>query len=228
MKNKDLETIREKSLIAIQSEGESLTERAEGFAITDNESLQKANELFQVCKVFIEKIHEHLDPIREAAHKAWKSSITEIDRREKPFIKVQRIIKPKIIAYKTKIQEAIRKKEEEARAKIEAERKKQEQLLKESEVLENAGDYGRADEKLEEAVSLDDQVKITIQKMAKIPQAPKLEGTKIRRIPKWKLINLAEVPREWLMLDSVKIGTQVRATKGTIKIPGIEVYFETV
>jgi len=221
-------SVRHKALVKIQSEGESLADRAEAFVIADNKSLQEANEFFQVCKVFIEEIHKHLDPIRENTHKAWKASIAEIDRNVRPFLKAQSIIKPKIIAYKTKIQEAIRKKEEKARAKIEAEKKKQDQLLKESEALESAGDYERADEKLEEAVDLDDKVKASIEKMAKIPKAPETKGTVIRKIPKWKLINLAEVPRDYMKLDEVKIGTAVRASKGTIKIPGIEVYFERV
>jgi hypothetical protein len=216
------------ALLAIESQGKTLAQRAEAFIITDNKSLQEANELFQICKAFIEAIHKHLDPIREHAHKAWKNSLDEIDRREEPFKKVQGIIKPKIIAYKIKIQEAIRKKEEKARAKIQAEKEKQEQLLKESEALENAGDYGRADEKLEEAVGLDEKVKASIEKMAKIPKAPETKGTVIRKIPRWKLINLAEVPRDYMRLDEVKVGTAVRASKGTVKIPGIEVYFESV
>jgi len=219
---------KEKALLSIQSQGEKLADRAEAFIITDNKSLQEANELFQICKAFIETIHKHLDPIRENAHKAWKNSIAEIDRREKPFLKVQRIIKPKIIAYKTKIQEAIRKKEEAALARIQAERERQDKLLREAEALEAVGDQEGSDEKLEKAVDLDDKVKSSIEKMAKIPKAPETKGTLIRKIPKWRLINLDLVPKEYLKLDEVKVGTAVRASKGTIKIPGIEVYFERV
>ena len=228
MENKKLEAIREKSLITIQSEGESLVDRAEAFVVSNNESLKEANDFFQVCKAFREEIYEHLGPVREAIHKAWKGSIAEIDRNEKPFIKAQAIIKPKMIAYKQKIEEEIRKKEEEAQAKIRAEKEEQDRLLRESEALENAGDYGRADEKFEKAEILDEAIKETIQNMKKVPKAPETKGTTMRRIPKWKLFDLDVVPRFYLKLDEVKIGTEVRASKGTVKIPGIEVYFETV
>jgi len=34
------------------------------------------------------------------------------------------------------------------------------------------------------------------------------------------------IPREYLIPDEVKIGGVVRATKGSIQIPGIEIYSE--
>jgi len=228
MENKEETTRRNEALLAIRSEGETLAERAEAFIITDNASLQAGNEFFQICKQMRDKIHKMLDPIRELRHKHWKDTIAEIDLDEKPLIKAQGIIKPKIIAYKQKLQDAINKKAEAARAKIEAERKKQEKLLADAAALEKAGDREEADEKFVEAETIEKKVETTIQKMADTPAPPKLEGTTIRRIPQWTLINLANVPREYLMLDSVKIGAMVRASKGTVKIPGIEVYFKSV
>ncbi len=228
MEDKEKTARRDEALLAIRSEGETLVERAEAFTITDNKTLQEANELFQVCKKLREEIHKHLDPIREAAHTTWKNSIAEIDRREKPLIFIQGTIKPKIIAYKQKLQDAINKKAEAARLKIETERKKQEKLLADAAALEKSGDREEADEKFVEAETIEKKVETTIQKMADMPAPPKLEGTTIRKIPQWKLINLAEVPREYLMLDSVKIGAMVRASKGTVKIPGIEIYFKSV
>lgn len=228
MESKDLEATQDKDLLAIRSQGETLADRAEAFIITDNKTLKDANEFFQVCKQMREKIHEMLDPIRERRYKHWKDMIAEIDLDEKPLIKAQGIIKPKIIAYKQKIVDAIRKKEEAARAKIEADRKKQEELLESAAALEKTGDKDEAEEKFEAAEKIEEKVEGTIQRMENIPEAPKLEGTTIRKIPQWKLIKLADVPREYLMLDSVKIGAMVRASKGTVKIPGIEVYFKSV
>lgn len=222
------EKLREKALLTIRSDGASLADQAEAFIITDNASLQEANEFFQICKQMRDKIHKMMDPIREERHKHWKDTIAEIDLDEKPLIKAQGIIKPKIIAYKQKIVDAIRKKEEAARAKIEAERKKQEKLLEDAAALEKAGEKEEADQTFEEAEKIEKKVESTIQKMAHTPAPPKLEGTTIRKIPQWKLINLADVPREYLMLDTVKIGAMVRASKGTVKIPGIEVYFKSV
>lgn len=228
MENKEEITRRNEALLAIRSDGASLADRAEAFTITDNASLQAANEFFQVCKQMREKIHELLDPIREARYKHWKDTIAEIDQDEKPLIKAQGIIKPKIIAYKQKIVDAIRKKEDAARAKIIADQEKEIELLQKAAELEKTGDKEQADEVFEKAEKIEGKVQATIQKMADMPAPPKLEGTTIRKIPQWKLIKLADVPREYLMLDSVKVGAMVRASKGTVKIPGIEIYFKSV
>lgn len=216
----------ENQLELIQVEALSFPDQAKEIIITDEKTLQRANEFLQVCKKLRNKIHAYMDPIKDATYKAWKGSLIQIERLEKPLIAAEGMVKPQVAAYRRKIEEAIRQKEEEARAKIEEERRKQEELLKQSAALESAGDHGRADEKFEKAEAIDEEVKESIQKIAEISHAPKLAGTTIRRIPKWKLINLSEVPREYLKLDEVKIGTAVRASKATIKIPGIEVYLE--
>ena len=233
METKEEIALRNEVLLDIRSDGESLADRAEAFTITDNKSLQAANEFFQVCKQMREKIHVMLDPIRERRYKHWKDMIAEIDLDEKPLIKAQGIIKPKIIAYKQKIVDAIRKKEEAARLKIETERKKQEKLLEDAAALEKTGDKDEAEEKFVEAETIEKKVETTIQKMADMPAPPKLEGTTIKKIPQWKMIKFADVPEEYLKeeidrLDSVKIGKMVRASSGTVKIPGIEIYFKRV
>lgn len=217
-----------KQIELIKTQSFSLPDEAKHIVINDDQSLKEANYFYQNCKLIIERIHDYMDPIRKATHKAWKESIAQIDRLEEPLLKAMKTVKPKMIAYKLKVQEEIQKKEAEAQAKIDAEKKEQDRLLQEATVLEETGDKVEADEKLEEAVSLDDKMKESIQKMAKIPEAPKTKGLTMRKIPKWKLINFNNVPMTYLKLDEVKIGTAVRASKGQIKIPGIEVYFETV
>jgi hypothetical protein len=41
---------------------------------------------------------------------------------------------------------------------------------------------------------------------------------------KWEAVNLAAVPREYLMLDTTKINGVVRAMKSQTNIPGIRVF----
>jgi len=217
-----------KQIELIKTQSFSLPDEAKYIIITDDKSLKEANYFYQNCKLIIEKIHNHMDPIRKATHKAWKESIAQIDRLEEPLLRAMKTVKPKMIAYKLKVQEEIQKKEAKAQAEIEAEKKEQDRLLQEATALEETGDKVEADEKLEEAVSLEDKVKESIQKMATIPKAPETKGMTMRKIPKWKLINFDDVPVAYLKLDEVKIGAAVRASKGIIKIPGIEVYFETV
>lgn len=46
------------------------------------------------------------------------------------------------------------------------------------------------------------------------------------RTPKFEIVDPKLIPAEYLMIDVVKIGKVVRASKGDIIIPGVRVYFE--
>jgi len=56
--------------------------------------------------------------------------------------------------------------------------------------------------------------------------APKLEGTSIRKIWKWRLDKIELVPREYLIVNANAIMAAIRENKGATKIPGIQVYSE--
>jgi hypothetical protein len=79
-----------------------------------------------------------------------------------------------------------------------------------------------------------EKVEKLIEKKAVVTQtvisvAPKFTpaaGITIKKIWKFRIANLLLVPRDYLMIDEVKIGSVVRASKGTIKIPGVECYSE--
>lgn len=218
--NKQITLIREQSF--------SLPDEAKHIIINDDESLREANKFYQGCKTIVENIHRHMDPVRDANYKSWKESIKLIQKLEELPLEAMKTVKPKMIAYKEKVQEEIRKKEEEAQAKIEAEKKKAEDLLEKAAEQEKAGEAEKADETFEEAEAQEEKAKEETLKMKDIPKAPETKGVTMRKIPKWKLISLQDVPMDYMKLDEVKVGTVVRATKGEIKIPGIEVYFETV
>ena len=217
-----------KQIQLIQEQSFSLPDEAKNIAIIDDETLRNANEFYQVCKQIVENIHRHMDPIRDSNYKSWKESIKLIQKLEENPFQAMKTVKPKMIAYKEKVQEEIRKKEKEAQDKIDAEKKKAEALLEKAAEQETAGDKEEADETLEEAEAMEEQVEESTLKMKEIPKAPETKGMTMRKIPKWRLIDKGLVPSEYLTIDTVKIGAVVRAAKGEIKIPGIEVYFETV
>lgn len=217
-----------KQIQVIQEQSFSLPDEATHIVILNDESLREANNFYQGCKVIIENIHRHLDPIRDANYKSWKESINLINKLEAVPKAAMQSVKSKMIVYKTKVQEEIRKKEKEAQDKIDADKKKAEELLEKAAEQEKAGETEEADETFRGAEAIEEKVEETIQKMRDIPEAPKTKGVTMRRIPRWRLIDKRLVPAEYLIPDTVKIGAVVRATKGEIKIPGIEVYFETV
>jgi dsDNA-specific endonuclease/ATPase MutS2 len=192
-----------------------LPDEAKHITITDDESLREANGFYQACKTIVENIHRHMDPVRDANYKSWKESIKLIQKLEELPLQAMKTVKPKMIAYKEKVQEEIRKKEKEAQDKIDAEKKKAEALL------EKAAEQ-------EKAEAMEEKVQESTMKMKEIPEAPKTKGVTMRKIPKWRVIEETQIPSEYMIVDAVKIGAVVRAAKGDIKIPGIEVYFETV
>jgi hypothetical protein len=55
---------------------------------------------------------------------------------------------------------------------------------------------------------------------------PKVEGISGRQVWKFRIINPALIPREYLIPDERKIGQIVRAMKGETRIPGVEAYAE--
>jgi hypothetical protein len=51
-------------------------------------------------------------------------------------------------------------------------------------------------------------------------------GTSFRSVWKFKVLDLALVPREYLILNEQMVGALARSTKGAMAIPGIEIYEE--
>ncbi len=55
-------------------------------------------------------------------------------------------------------------------------------------------------------------------------EAPKVAGTSTREEWRWEVVDADAVPREYLVVDEVKLGRVVRALKGDAKIPGVRIY----
>jgi len=50
----------------------------------------------------------------------------------------------------------------------------------------------------------------------------------MQKVWKFRVTNEALIPREYMTPDMVKIGGVARATKGSIQIPGVEIYSEDI
>jgi len=60
-------------------------------------------------------------------------------------------------------------------------------------------------------------------------EAPKLDGTSIRKVWKFEVTDFSALPDEFKKVDEAKLGAVVRALKDQCKIPGIRVFHvETV
>lgn len=209
----------ENSFQEIKQEALVLPEKIKEIKVDSASSLQVANTHLASVKTVRKKIAEFFDPNIDRLHKAHKEALDQKRRFDDPLKKAEDYLKFQIARYHDEL-ERQRRIAEETLKKAEEERKRlEEEQIKKAIEAEEKGDSQKAEQILNEIPE--------VKPVPIIPPKPKLEGTSIRKILKWKIIDEKKVPREFLMLDSSKITRIVQETKGEIQIPGIEVYFET-
>ena len=113
------------------------------------------------------------------------------------------------------------RREEEARLREEARRKAEEEALARAVEAEAAG-FGEAVDEILDAPPT------PVVPVILPPVAPKVAGISMRTTWKFRVVDEAAIPREYLKIDEAKIGGVVRAMKGGTKIAGVEVFEEKV
>jgi hypothetical protein len=117
----------------------------------------------------------------------------------------------------------------EAKAKAEQE----ERFLQEAIKREQEGDKETADLILKAAAELPPpEVTVAIpvipvtpvEPISLAPATPKVEGLSFTTTWKWEVIDISQVPRQYMKLDESAIGGVVRSLKEKTSIPGIRVY----
>ncbi len=104
-------------------------------AVTDQESLNRANALIISCNEWLKAVDRIMDPVREATHKAWKMSIAAQEEFKVPVerpLKALKAAAAKFIAdAQAEVQRKQREAEEEQRKLNEAEARRTARALKE-------------------------------------------------------------------------------------------------
>lgn len=101
------------------------------------------------------------------------------------------------------------------------ERKKREALEKRAQNAEAKGNTGKAEELREEKEIVHAPVAIA-------PVIAKPKGISTRKTWKGKVLNKALVPDEYKIVDMGMVNKMAQASKGLIKIPGVEIYSEDI
>jgi len=191
-------------------------ERAKEIKITDTLSLNSANSFLVSVKRMRMEINNAFDPIIKKAHEAHREAIETKKRFDKPLQAAEMIVKPQVAAYFGELARLRKEAEEAARKELEERNRKEEEQIEAAIKSEEAGDTEKADEILNNEIP-------KVVPMEDTP-IPKLKGTSIRQIWKWKLINFDKVPREYLIVNANAIMASIRENKGKTDIPGIRVY----
>lgn len=202
----------------IKNEALSLQKTAETMLINSSEEYQIATEFLIKCRQSRKKIDEFCDPVISAAHDAHKAALAQKRKLTDPVLVAEKIITPKINAYRQE-QDRIRRAEEE-RLRLEAQKKAEEERLAQAIEAEKQGDQLSADILVETPV--------VAAPVFVAPTVPKVEGISDREVWKFKVVNPALVPNEYKIIDESAIGKVVRALKDRTSIPGIQVYPEKV
>jgi hypothetical protein len=210
----------ENLITAISSEALTYPDKAKEIKVTDRISLDAANAFLRGVKGLLGKIGETFDPIIKQAHEAHKQAIEQKKKHDEPLLQAEKIIKMEIGRYLGE-QDRIRR-EAEDRVRREAEEAERKRLAQMQAAIdaENAGKTAEAEKHFEEAMTIEAPKTV-------IPPAVKAQGTFIRKEPKWRVVDLDAVPRDFLMLDRAKIEAVFRIQREKLAIPGIEVYEES-
>lgn len=183
---------------------------ANEIVVSNNNQYTAAGENLTMIKASIKRVKEFFADPKEKAHSAWKALTTKESDMIKPLSDAEHIIKQKMTAFQT-AQEQLR---------IEAQRKADEEAAKlERQAIRaaNKGDEEKATELQTRAAMKSAEVNYV---------TPKAAGVSVREVWKFRITDLNQVPREYLMVNEVMLSRVAGATKGALKIPGVEIYSE--
>ena len=216
------EIVKEK---AIQKEVSLVEIQAKEMVITSEEEYEKAAEFGKQIKEKAKVVTDFFKPMKDSAYQAHKAVCDREKTMLKPLQEAERILKKSMSAYYQEQERKRRKLEEKMRREAEAER---ERKLNEAAALEAAG---KADEA--EAALMDAQVVESVASRATVVMnVPKTKGVSNSKDWEIESIDHEKVPIMFSGMtirpvDEKAVMRLIRASKGTIQIPGIR-YKETI
>lgn len=209
---------------ALTEEITSIEQHAETFIVETEDDYRMACDFGRALKNKSAEVKAFFKPMKDSAYQAHKAVCDRENAMLKPLVNAEKIIKAACTGYLREQERKRKEAEEAARRAIEAER---ERMLKEAAEAEAAGNAAKAEEALQEAIIMDDAKNVSMAPAA----TPKVEGTSVKKDWEISFINAAEVPDQFngvvlKKVDEAAILKLIRATKGTIQIPGVK-YRET-
>lgn len=193
--------------------------QAESFVIKTPEDYEAAGEFGKLLKQKAAEVTGFFKPMKDSAYQAHKAVCDREKAMLTPLKNAEKIVKKTMGDYLMEQERIRREAEEAARRAAEEER---ERKLREAEELEAAGDKEGAEAAVEEAVVMDEATGYSVP----APVKPKVSGVSTSRDWEITSINTSAVPisfsgMELRPVDQAAVMRLIRASKGTIEIPGI-------
>lgn len=193
--------------------------RAESFVIQTPEDYEAAGEFGKLLKQKAAEVTGFFKPMKDSAYQAHKAVCDREKAMLTPLKNAEKIVKKTMGDYLMEQERIRREAEEAARRAAEEER---ERKLKEAMALEAAGDKEGAEAAVEEAVVMDEATGYSVP----APVKPKVSGVGTSKDWEITSIDTAKVPvnfngMELRPVDQAAVMRLIRASKGSIAIPGI-------
>ena len=193
--------------------------RAESFVIQTPEDYEAAGEFGKLLKRKAAEVTGFFKPMKDSAYQAHKAVCDREKAMLTPLKNAEKIVKKTMGDYLMEQERIRREAEEAARRAAEEER---ERKLKEAMALEAAGDKEGAEAAVEEAVVMDEATGYSVP----APVKPKVSGVSTSKDWEITSIDTAKVPvnfsgMELRPVDQAVVMRLIRASKGSISIPGI-------
>lgn len=193
--------------------------RAESFVIQTPEDYEAAGEFGKLLKRKAAEVTGFFKPMKDSAYQAHKAVCDREKAMLTPLKNAEKIVKKTMGDYLMEQERIRREAEEAARRAAEEER---ERKLKEAMALEAAGDKEGAEAAVEEAVVMDEATGYSVP----APVKSKVSGVSTSKDWEITSIDTAKVPvnfsgMELRPVDQAAVIRLIRASKGSIAIPGI-------
>lgn len=175
-----------------------------------------AGEALRRIKLVQKEVAAHFDGPVKAAYDSWKAATALRAKFDEPLKDAERRIKNELARYQA-VQEAEARRQQleaeaKARAEAEAERKA---LEKQAVKADKKGDADKAEALRQEA---------TFVQAAPVVVAGPAKQDGIAYRDEWyaEVVDLGALPREYLLPNTTALNALAKATKGTVRISGVE------
>lgn len=207
----------------LQEQGLSTVESAKALTVTSDEDYQIAAGFLLGIKARAADVTAYWKEPKATAAAAHKQICAKEKAMMAPLNQAETIVKGTMLTYTRKVEEARRKAEAEARKRQQEEA---ERLLREAAEAEQSGDAVSAETVLTMAQMVEEMAAPVIS-----TSAPSAAGISTRKVWKARIVNESAVPISiaGMMLrpvDETLLNKLAINSKGTMSIPGVEMYQE--
>ena len=219
--------------------------RAAGLRVVDEASHALATELRLAGTGMVKKIKDFFAPLKQAAHASWKGTCDAETAELAKITPTLTVLDRDIAGYRAELARIRREAEEKARRQEEERRRLEEEAFRRAQEKErqareateraareqNAAARRKAQEEAARAQAEADKIiakaaaeEKKFEPVAVVPERIANDGLAMRDNWTFEIVDEALVPRDYMLVDEVKIGRVVRATSGKIEIQGVRIF----